>query len=319
MAVGTSWILKSCATYIGLLVSTHIAGQSIPSVKLWLPTSLSVSKAQVPEQSELKGGHLQGVQQQDDKVYVSGNSEQFAYLAIFAQREEGMQFLAIKKLGEKPLNHAGGFQLADNWLAIGIENPVSRSESQVQLIDVSTSKTLGAPPVYVLQRKGQAGRSTAGAVALLRRKDHFLLAVGSWNSTVIDFYTSNSLNPYDADFDFKKWASWDSREAQRKSWLDRDFGNYQSIQLTEDSLGLELTGMCRDGKANRADVFRLLPAADPYTMMTKVGAVSFSCEDGLSFRYGAGYSWVKGKARVLVVSYDLSPEVQLQSFGLTAD
>jgi hypothetical protein len=96
----------------------------------------------------------------------------------FSQNEKGMQFLGIKRLGEKPLSHAGGFQLAGNWLAIGIEDPVGRNESQVLLIDVSTSKTLNAPPVHVLNRRGQAGRSTAGAVALLRRKDHFLLAVG---------------------------------------------------------------------------------------------------------------------------------------------
>jgi len=319
MRVGTKLMMRAGCMIIGLFISVQVCSQPIPSVDLWQPRSLTVVTAQVPGQPEFKGGHLQGVQQRDGKVYVSGSSQQFAYLSIFAQREEGMQFLAIKKLGEKPLNHAGGFQLADNWLAIGVENPVSRTESQVQLIDVSTSKTLSAPPVFVLQRKGQAGRSTAGAVALLRRKDHFLLAVGSWNSTVIDFYTSNGLDPYATDFDFTKWTSWDSREAPRKHWSDRDHGSYQSIQLTEDSSGLILIGLCRDGRTDRADVFLLKPDADPYTMLAKIDAVEFPCEDGLSFRYGAGLTWENGKPRVLVVSYDLFPEMKMQTFGLTAD
>jgi hypothetical protein len=304
---------------LALVLATQVSAQSLPDTDNWQPRSVTIATAQVPEQPDLKGGHLQGVQQQDGKVYISGSSERIAYLAILSQNEKGMQFLGIKRLGEKPLSHAGGFQLAGNWLAIGIEDPVGRNESQVLLIDVSTSKTLNAPPVHVLNRRGQAGRSTAGAVALLRRKDHFLLAVGSWNSTVIDFYTSKGLDPYAPDFEFTKWTSWDSREAQRRSWSDRDFGSYQSIQLTEDSTGIRLIGLCRDGKTDRADVFLLHPQADPYTLVQKVGAAQFTCQDGLSFRYGAGLTWVDGRPRILVVNYDLSPTVQVQTLGLTAD
>ena len=256
---GAASRMKRIALVVGAFLFVQGAfAQTLPNSKLWSPITAGIAKEQVTEQPDLKGGHLQGVQLREGKLYVSGSSDRFAYLTIFAMQEVELKFIGTKKLGEKPMNHAGGFQLADNWLAIGIEDPTSRRESQVQLIDVSTSKSFSAPPAFVLHRKGQQGRSTAGAVALLRRKDHFLLAVGSWNSTVIDFYTSNGLDPYAADFNFKLWTSWDSREALRKTWTDRDYGSYQSIQLTSDSGVVYLSGFCLDGKINRNSKVRII-------------------------------------------------------------
>src|SRR5690606_25973826 len=160
-----------------LLVAALCRGQALPDIGGWSPVLRTALTMDVPEQNDLYGGHLQGVQLYEGKLYISGSSDQFAYLTVFAEQEEGFRFIGVKKLGEKPFHHAGGFQLAGQWLAIGIENPRTRTESMVQLFDVSSSKTFTAP-VLVLHRKGQQGRSTGGAVALLRRKDHFLLAVG---------------------------------------------------------------------------------------------------------------------------------------------
>jgi hypothetical protein len=317
---GATSRMKRIALVVGACLFVHgVFSQTLSNSKLWFPITAGIAKGQVTEQPDLKGGHLQGVQLREGKLYVSGSSDRVAYLTIFAMQEAELKFIGTKKLGEKPMNHAGGFQLADNWLAIGIEDPISRRESQVQLIDVSTSKSFSAPPAFVLHRKGQQGRSTAGAVALLRRKDHLLLAVGSWNSTVIDFYISNGLDPYAADFNFKLWTSWDSREALRKTWTDRDYGSYQSIQLTSDSGVVYLSGFCLDGKINRVDVFQLNTKADPYTLVQKIGSTEFPCQEGLSFRYGAGYDFEEKKPRVLVINHDLWPETVVQLFGLTAD
>jgi len=37
----------------------------------------------VEQQRQLSGGHLQGIQLQGDKLFVSGSSDQLAYLVIF--------------------------------------------------------------------------------------------------------------------------------------------------------------------------------------------------------------------------------------------
>jgi hypothetical protein len=269
----------------------------------------------VLEQPDLDGGHLQGIQLHDGRLYVSGSSTNTAYLAVFARSGNDFKFIGIKKLGSDPLNHAGGFQLAENWLAIGIEDPQGKRHSVIQLIDVSSAETLNNPPVFSLDRKGEYKLSTAGAVGILKRQDHFLLAVGTWDCTTIDFYRSNHLDPYAADFAFERWTTWDSRSAIRKDWSDRDLVSYQNIQLTEDSAGVFLAGFGRAGNgADKADVFRLRPDTDQYLLMQKVGSYTVQCAGDVTFRNGSGFGDVDGARCIVAVGRSLSPKMQFQIF-----
>jgi hypothetical protein len=273
----------------------------------------------VPEQPELNGGHLQGVQLHNETLIISGSSKQFGYLAVFQLLGSDFKFIGVKKLAAAPFNHAGGFQIAENWLAVGIEDPIGKRSSVIQLIDVSSFEKLSGPPVYSLQRKGEFKRSTAGAVALLKRNDHFLLAVGSWDSTVIDFYTSNHTDPYADDFKFEPWTSWDSREAKRKDWTDREYNSYQSLQLTEDSTGVYITGFARNGGANKADVFKLQTDSDPYSLMKKVATYSVQCRGDVTFRNGAGLSLFHELPSIVAVGHDLTPKTNVQIFPVKAN
>jgi hypothetical protein len=225
--------------------------------------------------------------------------------------------LGVKKLAKAPFDHAGGFQVADNWLAVGIEDPVGKRESIIQLIDISSFKTISAPPVYTLKRKGEFKRSTAGAVALIRRNGHFLLAVGSWDCTVIDFYTSNHTDPYAEDFAFELWTSWDSREAKRNDWTDKGYNSYQSLQLTEDSTGVYLTGFARNGNANEADVFLLRTESDPYTLLQKVATYGVQCRGDVTFRNGAGLSDHNRVPSIIAVGHQLTPKTNIQVFPIS--
>ena len=270
----------------------------------------------VPDQTALDGGHLQGVQLFNGTLAVSGSSKDLGYLGIFQFIGGKFQFIGVRKLASKPFNHAGGFQVADNWLAVGIEDPVGKCSSVIQLIDVSSFEKLSGPPVYSLQRKGQFKRSTAGAVALLRRNGHYLLAVGSWDSAVIDFYTSNHTNPNAEDFNFELWTSWDSREAKRKDWIDRNYNSYQSLQLTEDSTGVYIIGFARSGGKNLADVFELDTDANPYSLMKKVGTYSVQCRSDVTFRNGAGFTDFQGVPSIITVGHDLTPKTNIQIFPI---
>lgn len=265
---------------------------------------------------ELTGGHLQGVQLHHETLLVSGSSKKQGYLAVFQLLGGEFRFVATKKLASAPYNHAGGFQVAENWLAIGLEDPIGKRTSIIQLIDVSSFDKLSGPPVYTLQRKGEFKRSTAGAVAILRRKDHFLLAVGSWDSTVIDFYTSNHINPYAEDFRFEPWTSWDSREAKRKTWTNRDYNSYQSLQLTEDSTGVYITGFARKGGSNLADVFIVDTDSDPYNLLQKVATYSVQCRGDVTFRNGAGLTVFHELPSIVAVGHDLAPSTNIQIFPI---
>ena len=269
----------------------------------------------VPEQPDLKGGHLQGVQLFNGTLLVSGSSEQFGYLCVFQQMGNTFHYLGLKPLAQFPLNHAGGFQLAENWLAIGLEDPRSKRRSVVQLIDVSSFKTISAPPAYSLQREGDAKMSTAGAVALLKRKDHFLLAVGTWDCTTIDLYRSNGTDPYAEGFDFQLWTHWDSREAIRKDWTTKEFGSYQNLQLSEDSTGIYLTGFGRaKNGTDMADVFLLHTELNAYRLVQKTGSYTVQCKGEVSFRNGAGFAIFDGVPSIIAVGHNLCPKTEVQVF-----
>lgn len=274
----------------------------------------------VPVQNELKGGHLQGVQIYNGTLIVSGSSNNFGYLA-FSQLIGGeFKFLGVKKLAKDPFNHAGGFQIAENWLAVGVEDPMGKRQSIVQLIDISSFENISAPPVYTLKRKGEWKYSTAGAVGLLKRKDHFLMAVGSWDCTTIDFYRSNHLNPKSEDFQFEKWTTWDSREAIRKNWTNKNYGNYQNLQLSEDESGVYISGFykARNG-SNKADVFKMTPGSDPYNMIQKVATYSVQCNGDVTFRNGGGFAEFLELPSVIAVGHNLYPKLRVQVFPIKAD
>jgi hypothetical protein len=300
-----------------LAVQSSLNAQPLPNAEETLSIQSRSFSLSVPEQPDLKGGHLQGIQLFNGTLLISGSSEQFGYLCVFQKLGNDFHYLGLKPLAQGPLNHAGGFQLAENWLAIGLEDPKSKRRSVIQLIDVSSFKTVSAPPVYSLEREGDVKMSTAGAVALLKRKDHFLLAVGTWDCTTIDFYRSNGIDPYSEGFDFQLWTHWDSREAIRKDWKSKDFGSYQSLQLTEDSTGIYLTGFGRTKNGtDLADVFLLHSDLDPYHLMQKTASYSVQAKGGVSFRNGAGFTIFDGVPSIIAVGHKLSPRTELQIFPI---
>lgn len=303
-----------------LLSSTVVFSQPLKDGEETLAVEAQSFELSVPKQADLVGGHLQGVQIHNGTLIVSGSSKEFGYLAFFQLLKGEFKFLGIKKLAQKPLNHAGGFQVSDNWLAVGVEDPQGKRESIIQIIDISTFENISAPPVYTLQRKGEWKYSTAGAVALLKRKDHFLLAVGSWDSTTIDFYRSNSLDPNSESFEFERWTSWDSREAIRKNWISKSYSSYQSIQLTEDKSGVYISGFHKTGNgSNQVDVFHIKTDADPYTMMQKNATYSVQCSHDVTFRNGGGFSNFFDIPSILAVGHNLFPKARIQIFPIKVE
>ncbi len=299
------------------LFGSKVCGQPLPDSKETLAIESSKFSVETPAQQNMLGGHLQGIQLHNETLLVAGSSKEFGYLGLFQKLGDGFRFLGLKKLATEPLNHAGGFQIAENWLAIGLEDAVGKRQSIVQLIDVSSFEKLQSPPAYTLRRKGEYQFSTAGAVALLMREEHFLLAVGTWDCRTIDFYVSNGLNPYSEDFAFEKWTTWDSREAIRRKWSDKKFGSYQNLQLTQDTSGVYITGFCRAANgSNRADVYQMNTDADPYTMMQKVASYSVQCNGDVTFRNGGGFATYDGKPSIIAVGHGLSPEMQFQIFPI---
>ena len=307
-------VVSSCILSFSVL---SLNGQPLPHAKETLAIQSSFHKVDVAPPPDLRGGHLQGVQLYKETLIVSGSSKAYGYLGLFQKLGEGFTFVGLKKLATDPLNHAGGFQVAENWLAVGVEDPVGKRQSIIQLFDVSSFDDLQQPPIYTLRRRGEYQYSTAGAVALLKREDHFLLAVGTWDCRTIDLYISTNTDPYSEEFAFTKWTTWDSREAIRRKWVDKKYGSYQSLQLSEDTTGVYITGFYRAfNDANRADVYRMNTAADPYTLMQKVASYAVQPTGQVTFRNGAGFATYAGKPSIIAVGGHLFPEMKVQVFPI---
>ena len=136
--------------------------------------AIAVGKLDVP-----RGGHLQGVQVRlegdKDFVLMSHDSLTEGYLVI-AEFESGLRgegkvvgTVKFPSDGQSPpLRHAGGFQISDDVLAIGLEDNQLKTRSEVQFWNVSDP----SKPVHLahltVRRQGGAKDQTAGGVSRCR-------------------------------------------------------------------------------------------------------------------------------------------------------
>lgn len=166
---------------------------------------------------------------------------------------------AVQVVYSDPLfDHSGGMQAAGDFLAVGLE---SGSRSRVAFWNVADPLR----PVRVGTVEHTTGVKGAGTVSLARLRDRrHLLIVGGANANTLDFYLSRAGNSLAAPI-FDHTATW--READLVGG-DREFGNYQNLNLLADSGGgLYLIGTHRNGGLTTgrdfADAFALegTPAA----------------------------------------------------------
>lgn len=230
------------------------------------------------------GGHLQGIQgwskdSEEQVVITSSSGKNSFYIAAQLDSVRSLgRVTAIRKLFPPPYRHAGGCQLADNKLIVGVEDNLAKNKSKI--IAVILQDSLSATDEIIISRQGSYKRSTAGASGILKGKDgKYLVIVGDWDSRHFDFYLSHdtSCNSFDSVFTCNK--------PENQKW-----GSYQSFNLLADTSGnLFAIGFCKDTKGNRADLFRL----QSYRLQW-IGERYFNCTKGTGFRFGAGLRVVNG-------------------------
>ena len=139
-----------------------------------------------------RGGHLQGIQfiQNNTNKYalLSGSSDSYSYYSVIKLGTES-EVISVNKLMGKPFKHAGGFQIFQNYLAVGIEDNSKKDKSKVCIYDISDPENPSTKPLAIIEREGKPLRSTAGCVGITKYKNNALLAVGDWDTKHIDFYS----------------------------------------------------------------------------------------------------------------------------------
>ncbi|MEK7397946.1 MAG: hypothetical protein AAB116_13515, partial [Candidatus Poribacteria bacterium] len=113
------------------------------------------------------GGHLQGIQRMDvtgiTYFIITGSSEDEAYFIVVGKQSDRYEIIQKKEISRNPYRHAGGIQVIDNYLVLGIEDNKKQNISQVLIFDVKEPDKPIGDPIAIIQREGETKRSTAGA------------------------------------------------------------------------------------------------------------------------------------------------------------
>lgn len=246
---------------------------------------------------KIRGGHLQGVGHLSNQILaVSASGKNFSQIFLF----EWMPIIGhgrsrlIKTyiLGNKTLNHAGAFQVCDNVLAIGVEDFNNRKKSEVLFFDVRNP--LKFKELHHLKIKRRSRRKevkTAGAVGLMRRKDNYLLIVGSWDSNTIEFYFSTSLDLLDKDYDFDYYGRWKKEQLKGSAGIDENWASYQSLNLVsfdENEIYIIAGHRATLPRRDWIDLYKVDLSDQSNIVLTKAANRNLQCKDGASFRHAGG-------------------------------
>ncbi len=235
-----------------------------------------------------KGGHLQGIQayQHHDQtfLYMSGSSTEYGYLAAATMK----QVEKLHILRNKPLKHAGGFQIHKDWLAVGIEDNELRNTSEVHVYQLGDPHAGELKIRAVVARNGAWERATAGAVAIMEWQGKLLMLVGDWSNRHIDFYQA-PLDLGEEMLEFQKTSEIEMATYDKTKWVDPIPWPYQNINLIKYNEMLLLFGFSSGtNDENLMDVYTLESAGSDAPILTKIYTKSFPKTSLTRFGWGAG-------------------------------
>ncbi len=240
-----------------------------------------------------QGGHIQGIQRivsgDGEYFFLSGSSDQQAYYAVVKTGNKNM-VISHNILLEKPFKHAGGFQIFDNLLAIGVEDNDAKKASKVFIFQVENPERLPEKPLGIIDRMGTRKRATAGCVAITGIDGKILIVVGDWDTVNLDFYLIDrdllGLDPNALVLEY----SLDTRKADKSGWIDDEWLSYQNINFIHNEANqLFLAGMTSNADGTDIlDLYQISTVELETFTLRKVYSKSFGSNSETRFRWGAG-------------------------------
>lgn len=223
-----------------------------------------------------ENGHFQGVQVLKShgrkKLLVSGSSQHRSY--ILQADMETRKTDTLITLMEDPFRHAGGIQVSNGHLAVGIEDNFTKTIAKACIYNYNNGNLFKVLPNVVIDRTGEDKRPTAGATGLLARDEGYLMVVANWDSRIWDFYA--------VDPDLGKYGLLKSFNAPD------DWASYQSINLIMDDESVYAIGFYKELEIGRADLIYVSGVDYFNPQMQKIGTKAFNCTNGVDFIGAAG-------------------------------
>ncbi|MEQ8688682.1 MAG: hypothetical protein RIE86_25495 [Imperialibacter sp.] len=223
-----------------------------------------------------KSGHLQGVQvmvqDRAEKLLMSGSSLTQAY--ILQADLETRKTDKLIPLMKEPFRHAGGIQVTDKYLGVGIEDNMKKTVSKVHLYNYKDGSLYGDKPAITIDREGAPELKTSGATGIMALENDYLIVVSNWDSRNWDFYRIDPEKP-----DKSILASFAA---------PADWGSYQSINLISDQEAIYAIGFYKTAHGNYADLILVSKPGTFEPIMEKTLTKAFNCKSGVSFGAAAG-------------------------------
>ena len=240
-----------------------------------------------------KGGHLQGVQylnyKQNDYYFLSGSSDLYSYYSVVKMGEKN-SVISVNKILEKPFKHAGGFQIYNGFMAIGIEDNSERDKSKVYIYRIDNPENLSHEPLEIIERIGTPKRATAGCVGVIEMSDYLLVVVGDWGAEHLDFYHIKKKNLCEDGETFEFVYSINMEKTNKSEWINNATLPYQNINFIRgNSDNLYLACMAsNNNEENVFDLFRVEIEENFAFKIRKIFTRKFSQNKYSKFNRGAG-------------------------------
>jgi hypothetical protein len=304
-----------------LLTSSGIAqGQSIPESFKKIAVQPRIIRCRNELDVNNQGGHLQGVQLLEDGgveyAVLTGSSSTYAYYSV-VKRASQCGVLSINELMSFPYKHAGGFQIFQSLMAVGIEDNSEKDKSNVCIYEIDAPEKPPVDPVTLIERRGDPFRSTAGCTGITKLGNQVLVVVGDWDTKHLDFYLCDEDQLRLESDAFEKVFTIDTERIDTSTWSDKNWHAYQNINLLIDSDGkLYLFGFERVGqREDIAELFLVEHKSLREFTLRKIASKTFHCSEGASFRAGAGVRvQTDGRLKVAACSSHIGDELVLNIF-----
>jgi hypothetical protein len=263
---------------------------------------------------------LQGVQlflkNEVEYAIVSGSSDKYSYYSV-AKLDSYNQVLSVNQLMQKPFKHAGGIQLFQDLMVVGIEDNDAKNKSKVCIYWFENPNKPPVKPLSMMERYGEPFRSTAGCVAVNKIGDRYLIIVGDWDTKHLDFYLCDVHSLKQNLEAFEKVYIIDTEKMDKSAWPDEEWHSYQNINLLNDTDGkLYLFGFGRNVQnENIADLFLVEHKDLREFSLRKLVSRKFNCKEGADFRSGAGiFLQPDGKLKVISCGSHINESLILNVF-----
>jgi len=266
------------------------------------------------------GGHLQGIQkiefQKADYYIVTGSNYAHSYYAVLKHDENSGMVISNNLILEKPFKHAGGFQIYDDLMAIGVEDNDKKKRSKVFIYQISNPEQPPQEPLAIIERFGTARRGTAGCVAITQVGQNLIIAVGDWDTVNLDFYVVDREKLGNDPEALILEYSLNTKKVDKSEWIDKSWLPYQNINLMSNKSGqLWLAGMTTNkGEEDILDLYLVNSDRLKNFTLKKVYTRKFGSNDNTKFRWGAGlYSNAQG-IQLLAVPENITEQTIIQLY-----